>query len=106
MFGASLAAEVKSHGIEVLVFHPSPVASRFYENQKKIDMLDFFKKFALSPDAVPDQVLACVGRTVWADLGSATVVFRLLTKIVDFNFLATLLASIAHWMPDYKRHNK
>ncbi len=28
VFGASLAPEVKPHGIDVLVFHPSPVASR------------------------------------------------------------------------------
>lgn len=30
-FGASLAAEVKELGIDVLVFHPSPVATRFYD---------------------------------------------------------------------------
>ena len=29
VFGASLAPEVKPHGIDVLVFHPSPVASRW-----------------------------------------------------------------------------
>jgi short-subunit dehydrogenase len=28
VFGASLAPEVKPYGIDVLVFHPSPVASR------------------------------------------------------------------------------
>lgn len=105
MFGASLAAEVKSHGIDVLVFHPSPIASRFYDNQKKIDALEFFKKFAMRPDTLPDQVFACIGRTVWADLGVTAMGFRVLTKIVDFNFLATLLANIAHRMPDYKRHN-
>lgn len=42
-FAASLAAEVKHHGIDVCVIHPSPVATRFYDNQKKIDLLDFFK---------------------------------------------------------------
>ena len=30
-FGASLAAEVRELGIDVLVFHPSPVATRFYD---------------------------------------------------------------------------
>lgn len=30
-FGASLAAEVRPYGIDVLVFHPSPVATRFYD---------------------------------------------------------------------------
>lgn len=29
VFGASLAPEVKPHGIDILVFHPSPVASRW-----------------------------------------------------------------------------
>ena len=105
MFGASLAVEVKSNGIDVLVFHPSPIASRFYDNQKKIDMLDFFKRFAASPTSIPDQVMASIGRTVWADYGSTAVFFRLLTKLVDFNALATLLTNIAHLMPDYKRHN-
>ena len=42
-FAASLAAEVKHHGIDVTVIHPSPVATRFYDNQKQIDLLDFFK---------------------------------------------------------------
>lgn len=106
MFGASLAPEVKSHGVDVLVFHPSPIASRFYENQKKIDMLEFFKRFAIKPDALPDLVFASIGRSVWADLGATAMGFRVLTKIIDFNALVTLLANIAHWMPDYKRHNK
>lgn len=105
MFGASIAAEVKSHGIDVLVFHPSPIASRFYDNQKKIDMLDFFKNFTSKPETLPDQIFACVGRTVWADFGFVAIAFRLLTKLVDFNALATLLAFIAHLLPDYKRHN-
>lgn len=30
-FGASLASEVRPYGIDVLVFHPSPVATRFYD---------------------------------------------------------------------------
>ena len=31
-FGASVAAEVKSLGIDVCVVHPSPIRSRFYDN--------------------------------------------------------------------------
>jgi len=81
MFGASIAAEVESRGIDVLVFHPSPIASRFYDDQKKIDMLDFFKNFAANPDTIPDQVFASVGRTVWADLGTTAMSFRVLTKL-------------------------
>ena len=105
MFGASIAAEVKSHGIDVMVFHPSPIASQFYENQKKIDALEFFKKFAANPDTLPDKVFSCIGRTVWADFGITAMGFRMLTKIIDFNAFATLLANVAHLMPDYKRHN-
>ena len=52
-FGASLAAEVKSKGIDVCVIHPSPIASRFYDNTHKIDMLDFFKLFSVAPDTLP-----------------------------------------------------
>lgn len=33
-FGAGLAAEVRHKGIDVLVFHPSPVATRFYDKAR------------------------------------------------------------------------
>lgn len=36
-FGASLAAEVKSKGIDVCVVHPSPVASRFYDKVRSMN---------------------------------------------------------------------
>eukprot|EP00210_Caulerpa_lentillifera_P000346 g339.t1 len=106
MFGASIAPEVKSHGIDVLIFHPSPIASRFYQNQKKIDLLDFFKSFARSPDGLPQQVFSCLGRTTWADFGLTATCFRVINKMIDFNFLTTFLTSIAHLLPDYKRQNK
>jgi hypothetical protein len=35
--------QVKPYGIDVLVFHPSPVASRFYDNAHKLDVLEFFR---------------------------------------------------------------
>jgi len=34
-FGAGLAAEVRHKGIDVLVFHPSPVATRFYDKVRR-----------------------------------------------------------------------
>ena len=46
-FGASIAPEVKSHGIDVCVLHPSPTASNFYNSKHvthTIDAMDFFKK--------------------------------------------------------------
>ena len=105
-FGASLAAEVKSRGIDVCVVHPSPIASRFYDNTHKIDMLDFFKLFSVSPDTLPDVIFGSVGHTVWRDIGGVAIFFRLMMKVVDYNFMATLLANIAHTMPDYERHAK
>ena len=104
-FGAGLAAEVTSKGIDVCVVHPSPVASNFYDKAKKMDMLDFFKNFAVSPDQLPDEIFRCIGRTVWADVGATAQGFRLMMKVVDYNFLSTLLAKIGHTFPDYKRHD-
>ena len=43
-FGASLAVEVKTRGIDVTVVHPSPVASRFYDKAHALDSIAFFKK--------------------------------------------------------------
>ncbi|GFR47579.1 hypothetical protein Agub_g9307 [Astrephomene gubernaculifera] len=103
VFGASLAPEVRPHGIDVLVFHPSPVASRFYDKAHKLDALDFFKRFAVHPDALPDTVFASVGRTVWRDVGPTALAFRMVTKIADYNFLATVIALFGRYMPDFKR---
>mmetsp|Transcript_19768 Transcript_19768/g.35309 ORF Transcript_19768/g.35309 Transcript_19768/m.35309 type:complete len:313 (-) Transcript_19768:225-1163(-) len=104
-FAASLAAEVKHHGIDVCVVHPSPVATRFYENQKQIDLLDFFKGLSVSPDELPDVIFGSIGRTVWRDVGGTAIAFRTMMKFIDYNFLATLLSNIAHLLPDFKRHN-
>jgi short-subunit dehydrogenase len=52
-FGASLAAEVRPYGIDVLVFHPSPVATRFYDKV--------------------DACTACTARTGTLDLPASTV---------------------------------
>ncbi|KAK9814819.1 hypothetical protein WJX72_011995 [[Myrmecia] bisecta] len=82
-FGAALAVEVRHHGIDVLVFHPSPVATRFYEKAHKLDVLEFFRSQAVSPDSLPDAVFASIGRTVWRDIGLTAVAFRLVMKDVN-----------------------
>ncbi|QDZ22034.1 short chain dehydrogenase [Chloropicon primus] len=105
-FAAGLAAEVKSKGVDVCVVHPSPVATRFYDKAHKMDMLDFFKNFACDPDTLPEQILKAIGRTVWVDIGTTAIFFRMMMKIMDYNFLSTLLSNIAHMMPDFKRHDK
>lgn len=80
-FGASLASEVRPAGIDVLVFHPSPVASRFYDNAHRIDAMEFFKKMAVDPEDLPDTVFASIGRVVWRDVGPTAIAFRLLLKV-------------------------
>mmetsp|Transcript_18322 Transcript_18322/g.43827 ORF Transcript_18322/g.43827 Transcript_18322/m.43827 type:complete len:203 (+) Transcript_18322:502-1110(+) len=104
-FAASLAAEVRHHGIDVTAVHPSPVATRFYDNQKQIDLLDFFKTLSVSPDELPDVIFGSIGRTVWRDIGGTAIAFRLLMKAVDYNFLASLLSKISHLLPDFRRHS-
>ncbi|GAB4820016.1 hypothetical protein N2152v2_007062 [Parachlorella kessleri] len=105
-FGASLAAEVRPFGVDVLVFHPSPVASRFYDKAHKLDAMEFFKKMAVDPEDLPDTVFASIGRLVWRDVGPTAICFRLLMKIFDYNLFATAAAVFGHLMPDFKRHAK
>ncbi|EIE24820.1 NAD(P)-binding protein [Coccomyxa subellipsoidea C-169] len=105
-FGASLAVEVRHHGIDVLVFHPSPVNTRFYDKAHKLDVLDFFKAQAVHPDALPDAVFRCIGRTVWADIGTTALCFRLAMKLMDYNLMATITALMAPLLPDFKKAMK
>ena len=50
-FGASLAVEVRHHGINVLVFHPSPVNTRcdhpLFHHWHKLLLTYFFKASSL-----------------------------------------------------------
>ena len=66
--------------------------------------MEFFKKQATTPDDIPDTVFASIGRTVLLDLGTTTFAFRLLSKMIDANFLAFIITRTIHWMPDYKRN--
>lgn len=72
----------------------------------KLDVLDFFKAFTVHPDVLPDYFFGAVGRTVHRDVGGTAVVFRMLVKFIDYNFLSTLTANTAHTTADFKRHDK
>lgn len=56
-------------------------ACRFYDKAHKLDALDFFKRFAVHPDALPDTVFASIGRTVWRDIGPTALAFRTVVKV-------------------------
>ena len=50
--------------------HPSPVASNFNDNvSHKIELMDFFKKFSVPPEKLPDEIFRSIGLSVWRDLG-------------------------------------
>lgn len=105
-FAASIAAEVKSRGIDVVAVHPSPVASNFYDKTHKLGAIEFFKQFSVKPDELPDAIFASIGRSVLRDLGAVCNIFRLLNKLMDANMLATITALTAHTMDDYKKNLK
>uniref|UniRef100_A0A7S0XB71 Uncharacterized protein n=1 Tax=Mantoniella antarctica TaxID=81844 RepID=A0A7S0XB71_9CHLO len=103
-FAASIAVELKSRGIDVCAVHPSPVASNFYDKAHKLDSLAFFMNFAVKPDALPDEIFRPIGRVVWHDIGMVAVGFRMLLKVFDYGFFATLISRLAHNMGDYKKN--
>lgn len=105
-FGASLAAEVRHAGIDVLVVHPSPVASRFYDKAHKLSALEFFQKMAVQPEDLPDTVFGSIGRLVWRDVGPTAVGFRLLMKVLDYNLFAMIIAATAPMTGDFKKYMK
>ncbi|KAL0034074.1 hypothetical protein WJX79_007286 [Trebouxia sp. C0005] len=74
-FGASLAPEVKHLGIDVMVAHPSPVSSRFYEGAHKLNTLDLFKRLGVMPEDLPAVIFAGIGRTVFRDIGPTSLGF-------------------------------
>mmetsp|Transcript_4415 Transcript_4415/g.5944 ORF Transcript_4415/g.5944 Transcript_4415/m.5944 type:complete len:313 (+) Transcript_4415:83-1021(+) len=105
-FSASLAAEVKSRGIDVVAVHPSPVASRFYDKVHKLSAMDFFNAFSVKPEELPDAIFAAVGRCSLRDLGMVCIGFRLINKMMDANLLAWITANTAHTMDDFKKNLK
>lgn len=110
VFAASLAGEVKSRGIDVMAVHPSPVNTNFYKGGgnpiqiAQLDALDFFKKFTVQPETLPDRIFASIGRVTWLDIGPTAYGFRMMMKLFDYNSFAYLVSNFAHTMEDFKRH--
>eukprot|EP00899_Mesostigma_viride_P015264 jgi/Mesvir1/23739/Mv18678-RA.1 len=102
-FASSLAVESKYYGIDVAAVHPSPVSSRFYDKAADLDSFKFTNKFAVQPAQMPDEIFAALGRATWHDIGGFAFVSRIVTKTLEYNFLAQLFARTAHLMPDWKK---
>lgn len=105
-FASSLAVEVMTKGIDVLVWHPSPVASNFYNNLAKIDSLEMFKKAAVSADSLPNTVFKSLGWFVVRDVGTIALCIRSVISCASYNFFSVMFAVGAPFMDDYKRNDK
>lgn len=103
MFASSVAAEVKSMGVDVVVVHPSPVASNFFDKGTSLGALMAFKKFAAGPEVIADVLFSSAGRCVVRDQGAVTIIFRIILKIIDGNFFSELTARFAHWSGDHAK---
>ena len=95
-FGVSLAAELKSEGIDVCVAHPSPVRSAFYDHAGDGAEVNFFKSTAKGPEVLVGTMFACVGRLVLCNQGYFPKVMGVLHKLLDFSCLSEITANVAH----------
>ena len=95
-FGVSLAAELKSEGIDVCVAHPSPVQSNFYDNAGSGAEVNFFKSTAKGPEVLVGTMFACVGRLVLCNQGYFPKVMGIMHKLLDFSLLVEITANVAH----------
>jgi len=95
-FGVSLAAELKSDGIDVCVAHPSPVRSNFYDHAGDGAEVNFFKSTAKGPEVLVGTMFACVGRLVICNQGYFPKVMGTLHKLLDFSCLSEITANVAH----------
>jgi hypothetical protein len=82
------------------------VASNFYDNAHKIEMMEMAQKGAVSPDKLPDDILRCVGRSVWSDIGGLALGVRAGTHNISYDALSMLFAKVAPLLPDYKKYNQ
>ncbi|KDD73629.1 hypothetical protein H632_c1984p1 [Helicosporidium sp. ATCC 50920] len=68
--------------------------------------MEFFKKFAVDPEDLPDTIFASIGRVIWRDIGPTAIAFRVLLKVLDYNLFAMITAWFGPLMPDFQRHFK
>mmetsp|Transcript_21416 Transcript_21416/g.60319 ORF Transcript_21416/g.60319 Transcript_21416/m.60319 type:complete len:323 (+) Transcript_21416:58-1026(+) len=104
-FAVSLAGEVRHHGIDVLVAHPSPVDTRFYAAPSADDSssLAMFKKTAAPPTLLCDYMFRTVGRgTCVVNQGYFAFWQTVLFKILDASFFAALLQHLAWTTDEFK----
>ena len=103
-FAASLAPEIKELGIDVVVLHPSPVDTNFYQSSENsaLSALRFFRKTATTPEHVVSELFKAPGRSIMVDQGYFSIVTKLILKILDWNLLANIMTHMIKTNGDYK----
>ena len=90
-FAASIAPELRADGIDVIVVHPSPIASNFYQSTHDMGAIRMFKATANTPDVIADSLFSGAGRVVIRDQGYFPAVQKLLLTALDYNLLAVII---------------
>jgi len=101
-FATSVAPEVKVDGVDILVVHPSPVASGFWKQAKSLQAINFFKQTATGPQKIVNAMFSSVGRTTVRDEGYFPLCVKLLTKILDYNLFSDIITSVGRYTSDFK----
>jgi len=101
-----LHVEVQNLGIDVCAIHPSPVASNFYNDVHKIELMEAAQKSAVPPDALPNDMFRSIGVCALRDLGGLALGTRMGTFFLPDNFFTCLFSAAAPFLPDYKINNK
>ncbi len=103
-FGGSLAGEIKKFNIDVLVMHPSPVNTQFYQgNKHNIGAMNTFKKTATSPEYIANCFFKGIGRVIIYEQGYFSFFTKILLKVIDYDLLAYLTSFFTRFQGDYKR---
>ena len=80
-------------GIDVLVVHPSPVTSNFYNAAHKLDALEMFRKTGTTPATIADAMLRSIGRTSVCDQGYYSFSVRVLLKVRELSLTPSVSLS-------------
>ncbi|KYR02703.1 hypothetical protein DLAC_00164 [Tieghemostelium lacteum] len=103
-FASSLAIECHNYGIDVFCLMSGPIQTNFYDSQPKLSALKFFQAISDTPDSAADLIINGVGRIFLRDASLFTILTRLLTRIIDMNFLVFGIAKGQNLSSDFKNH--
>eukprot|EP00160_Parvularia_atlantis_P002840 Unigene12364_Nuclearia_a/m.37576 Unigene12364_Nuclearia_a/g.37576 ORF Unigene12364_Nuclearia_a/g.37576 Unigene12364_Nuclearia_a/m.37576 type:complete len:328 (-) Unigene12364_Nuclearia_a:74-1057(-) len=102
-FAASISAEVKSFGIDVVVVHPSPISTRFYNNADGMQAVIASASLGQPPRVIADAIFTAAGRFTVVDQGLVTQAMKVfLAKMLDWNFFAEVMTHVAPFTGDFK----